>query len=75
MAALRRHPGLIALLAIYLVVAGIALWLAPLLGGIMFAAVGVFGLMYFTYFLPSMLKTDLYGPGYQHRDEGSKPRD
>ena len=68
MAALRRHPVLSALLVVYLIGAGIALWLAPLLGGLMLAALGLVG---FLLLLPSLLNIDLHGPGYQYRDESS----
>ena len=68
MAALRRHPVLSALLLVYLLGAGIALWLAPLLGGIMLAALGVGGSLVL---VPSLFAIDLHGPGYQYRDENS----
>jgi hypothetical protein len=67
-AALRRHPVLSALLVVYLLGAGIALWLAPLLGGIMLAALAVVGSLVL---LPSLLNIGLHGPGYQYRDESS----
>ncbi len=68
MAALRRHPVLNALLLVYLLGAGIALWLAPLLGGIMLAALALVGSMFL---LPSLFNIDLHGPGHQYRDESS----
>ena len=80
MAAVRRHPGLLALLGVYLLGAGIAVWLAPVLGVIMLAALVLAGFVLLVVLLwPSLLNTSLHGPGYQYRDESSsiarrKPR-
>ena len=68
MAALRRHPAFGALLIVYVIGAGIAPWLAPVLGGIMLAALGLVG---FVLLLPSLFTIDLHGAGSRYRDESS----
>ena len=68
LARIRRDPVLLVLLVIYVIGAGIALWLAPVLGAILLAALGFVGVMLL---LPSLLNIGLHGPGYQYRDESS----
>jgi hypothetical protein len=67
-ARVRRHPAWLALLVVYLIGAGIALWLAPMLGAILLVALGLVGS---TVLVPSLFTLELRGPGHQYRDESS----
>jgi hypothetical protein len=51
-----------------LIGAGIALWLAPVLGAVLLAALGVTAVLLA---LPSLFKMNIEGPGHQYRDESS----